>query len=350
MKKIFLLFACLTITVGLATAQNKITFKETVHDFGTISDKGGSVTHDFEFTNNHPSALIITDVKTSCGCTTPFWTKEPIEPGKTGKITVTFNPTGYNSRFNKTITVQTNLEQNISLQITGQVSRETVAKDQSANYPVEMGNYRAKISELDFGTLAPNETRAVRVDVYNKSDKPIAQQTGAKPDFITVAIPNESLAPKTESQFNATFEAAKSGYGKFKGTIEIIIDGQPQSFTYKATVVDDFSKLTIDEKRNPPKINFSTTDLNLPNYKKTKSITLKFSNSGKAPLKIHKIQANEKWIKLSKTSLEVAPGEIASVTVSIDTKLVKDPFDTVLTVFSNDQRTPSVDIKLTGKP
>jgi hypothetical protein len=350
MKKIVLMCAFAALATVFAVAQNGIVFKETVHDFGTISDKGGPVTHEFELTNNHPTTLVITDVKTSCGCTTPGWTKEPIEPGKTGSIKVTFNPAGYNSRFTKTITVHSNLEQNIVLQITGQVQREIVPIDHSANYPVEIGNYRVKKNELEFGTLAPDETKAVRIDVYNRGDKAIEQRAGNNPDYLSIAFGEQPLSPKKESQVNVTFSAAKAGYGNFKGSVEIVIDGQTQLFPYSASVVDNFKGLTVEEKRNTPVINFSTKDLAFADLKKEKSKTIKFSNSGKAPLKIHKIQANEKWIKLSKTSLEVAPGEIVSVTVSIDQKLVKEPFETILTVFSNDQRTPSADIKLTGKP
>jgi hypothetical protein len=52
--------------------------------------------------------LVINRVQASCGCTTPTWTKEPIEPGKSGSIVVTYNPLGRPGIFVKTITVYSN--------------------------------------------------------------------------------------------------------------------------------------------------------------------------------------------------------------------------------------------------
>jgi hypothetical protein len=52
--------------------------------------------------------LVVNRVQASCGCTTPVWTKEPIEYGKKGEVTVTYNTTGRPGAFTKTITVYSN--------------------------------------------------------------------------------------------------------------------------------------------------------------------------------------------------------------------------------------------------
>ena len=71
----------------------KLIMLETEHDFGTI-DAGIKVTHVFTFVNEGSAPLVISKINTPCGCTAPSWSKEPIEPGQTGEITVTFNSTG----------------------------------------------------------------------------------------------------------------------------------------------------------------------------------------------------------------------------------------------------------------
>jgi hypothetical protein len=81
------------------TAQNeepKFKFKETEFDFGTITD-GEKVSHTFRFTNVGNADLVITSATASCGCTVPKHSKEPIAPGKTGEIEVTFNSEGKGS-------------------------------------------------------------------------------------------------------------------------------------------------------------------------------------------------------------------------------------------------------------
>ena len=63
----------------------KIDFVETEHDFGIIK-QGERVSHTFIFTNNGNSDLILNNVSASCGCTVPEYDKNPIAPGKDGKI------------------------------------------------------------------------------------------------------------------------------------------------------------------------------------------------------------------------------------------------------------------------
>lgn len=77
------------------------------HDFGTLKE-GPQAEHVFEFTNVGKEPLIIQNATASCGCTTPEWPKEPILPGKNGKITVRYNTQGRVSPFNKEIFIQSN--------------------------------------------------------------------------------------------------------------------------------------------------------------------------------------------------------------------------------------------------
>jgi len=77
------------------------------YDFGDIQE-GDDATVDFVFKNTGTEKLILTDVKASCGCTTPFWSKEPVMPGETGKITAKYNTQGRPGNFNKAITITAN--------------------------------------------------------------------------------------------------------------------------------------------------------------------------------------------------------------------------------------------------
>ena len=105
MKKSLLLLVSMFIALATFAQKPVITFTKTTHDFGQINEVDGRVTTVFEFKNEGMIPLILNSVRASCGCTTPKWTKEPIEPGATGQITVTYNPNGRPGRFQKTITV-----------------------------------------------------------------------------------------------------------------------------------------------------------------------------------------------------------------------------------------------------
>lgn len=92
-------------TFALASAQT-ITFDKTTFDYGTIKP-GADGTRFFTVTNTGDKPLVISNVKPSCGCTTPEFSTDPIMPGKSAKIKVGYN-TALNGGFNKMIEVFSN--------------------------------------------------------------------------------------------------------------------------------------------------------------------------------------------------------------------------------------------------
>ncbi|RAJ95568.1 uncharacterized protein DUF1573 [Larkinella arboricola] len=80
-----------------------------VYDFGEITE-GDTVVRNFKFKNEGEFPLIINNINTSCGCTTPEWPKQPIEPGKEASIKVMFNSQGKLGVQNKTVTVYANTD------------------------------------------------------------------------------------------------------------------------------------------------------------------------------------------------------------------------------------------------
>lgn len=86
----------------------KIEFNEYSYDFGIVQEKNGLVSHEFEFTNVGDGNLIIIEATATCGCTRPEYPKNPIAPGKKGKIKVTYNPIGRQGAIDRVVTVKTN--------------------------------------------------------------------------------------------------------------------------------------------------------------------------------------------------------------------------------------------------
>lgn len=107
-----------------APAQNpdlSIKFNQEEHNFGNVPE-GPSVSYDFEFKNIGKVPIIFSDVHGSCGCTVPVWPKEPILPGKSSKIAVTYSTQGRQGQINKTVTVTSNVGTKI-LKISGNVDK-----------------------------------------------------------------------------------------------------------------------------------------------------------------------------------------------------------------------------------
>ena len=131
MKRSFLLvcLAAATLATKAQTAANPkpvdtkpaevVQLKETAYDFGKIQ-QGRPVTHNFELVNTGKEPLMLENVQASCGCTTPEWSKDAIQPGATSTIKVGYNAAA-EGQFAKTITITYNDHQFKTLTITGHV-------------------------------------------------------------------------------------------------------------------------------------------------------------------------------------------------------------------------------------
>lgn len=114
MKKFFLISILMVFCMASFGQDAKkgavIKFNETTFDFGEIKAGSGSVTHVFDFVNDGDEPLTVSNVKATCGCTVPKWTKEPIMPGQSGSVTVTYNSTknATANPFGKSVTVTSN--------------------------------------------------------------------------------------------------------------------------------------------------------------------------------------------------------------------------------------------------
>ncbi|NAW51315.1 DUF1573 domain-containing protein [Elizabethkingia argentiflava] len=108
MKKLFLgLF--LTGTFALCAAQS-ISFDKTTLEYGNIAQNSNGERM-FTITNKGNKPLILTNVKASCGCTTPQWSKDPILPGKSTQLKVGYD-TKLTGSFKKLIEVYSNDPEN----------------------------------------------------------------------------------------------------------------------------------------------------------------------------------------------------------------------------------------------
>ena len=111
MKKYLLITLMLVCAFTYANAQKQadIKFDKTTMDLGKFPESNPVQKCTFTFTNTGNAPLIINQAIASCGCTVPEYTKEPVAPGKTGTINVTYNGKGkFPGYFKKTITIRPN--------------------------------------------------------------------------------------------------------------------------------------------------------------------------------------------------------------------------------------------------
>ncbi len=90
-------------------SRSVLLFKDTMVSTGEILDTE-SAELEFEFKNTGNETLEIRLVKPSCGCTIPEMEKKNYEPGESGTLKVTFDPTGKKGSISRNITIYTNSE------------------------------------------------------------------------------------------------------------------------------------------------------------------------------------------------------------------------------------------------
>ena len=126
MKKISIVFLLGFVLTGMLFAQKQnqpeVTFKKDLHDYGSIKEEVEVALSEFEFTNTGKSPVIIQRISTSCGCAAPSYTREPVLPGKKGKVKVAYNTIYRPGTFRKSVRVYTNVPDTVyTLTIQGNV-------------------------------------------------------------------------------------------------------------------------------------------------------------------------------------------------------------------------------------
>lgn len=204
MRKLLVFF--IAAAAGLTVAAQEIKFKKLEYDFGTFQEEKGKVSYTFEFTNSGKSDLIVQDVKASCGCTTPDWTKSPVKPGKKGFVEATYNADGRPGAFSKTVTVTTNAGEQV-LTIKGEVTPKSTKVEDL--YPFDMNGLRLKSKNVNMENVEYPSSKTESIEMINNTKEPISIYFQGAPSYLTI-----KASP-------ATLKANE------RGTIEVTINPQP---------------------------------------------------------------------------------------------------------------------------
>lgn len=353
MKKLLSIAASLFLAVAAMGQTPVITFDKTTHDFGKINEADGRVTTVFNFKNEGMTPLVLSNVRASCGCTTPKWTREPIEPGQIGEITVTYNPNGRPGRFQKTVTVTSNAsEPTTKLYIKGEViPKPTKPVDE---YPVKMGELSLKSKNLNFGSLVQGSNRMLEIEYANQTEQAIEVAlyvVGA--DYIKTTVTLPTVEPKQTGKLQFALQSAESGlYGPVSAKAYVLVNGKRDlSSTYEislaANIKEDFSQLTVEQRQQAP-IAEVARDINLGTVAKGKKMSAKIAlaNAGINPLMVRRVVMNDENVHFV-TPKAIKAGRKADIKVEIDaTTAAAAQYTRIMTLITNDPNTPVINIKL----
>jgi hypothetical protein len=237
-------------------AQAEIKFEETTFDFGEITE-GEQATHTFRFTNTGKQELIISNVRASCGCTTPNWTKAPVAPGETGIIKASYNSRNRPGHFNKSITIRANTKQGTHvLYIKGKVIREASHSNVQPNKAALENSPKAVITKktLKAGQVQKGQKISLSLEIKNEGKNPLLlKHLSSACNCIRLNnYPPASIAEGQTQTFELLYQPQKEG--KHKETVFLHTNDltQPKiSFTLEAEVKENLANESmLKEKKS----------------------------------------------------------------------------------------------------
>lgn len=359
MKKIVSIFTLALCAMSMMAQQPVITFTKTEHDFGKINEADGRVSTVFEFKNEGMEPLVLTNVRASCGCTTPKWTREPIEPGQTGQITVTYNPNGRPGRFQKTVTITSNAtEPTTKVYIKGEVIPKP-AKPVN-QYIVKMGNLSLKAKSVNFGSVKKGQKVTNEIEYANHTDKPVTVDIAARAEdnYFIYQVTLGTVQPNETGKLMFIFD---SEVCKIWGPVDfkayVVVDGkQIQSDEYQlsfhADVEEDFSKLSVEQRQQAPIVEMTDyLDLGVLAPGKTIKSMLTIKNVGANPLIIRRLYNKHDCFNFSVPKGAIKSGKRTEIKFTLNAMENGAPmpagdYTREILVITNDPNAPKKTIKL----
>ncbi len=295
MKANILLTAILLSFFSVAIAQQaptKIKFDKITHDFGKLK-KGAPAEHTFIFTNEDGAPVSLQHVKASCGCTTPNWTKEPVEPGAQGEIKVKYNSNRV-GRFTKSITVRyDSVERPIVLYIRGEV--ETPAPSADAIYTIPQGGLSFDKVVNNFGTMDSDKESVVEFKVRNSSPHQISFTDIEAPEYFNVETGAVSLTPGQNTIVKVVVKGASFERSQHVSDKVVLVTDDAQGAKKELTITGRVQKVYSQAELDAmPNIEFEATEYKGESVIEGEklSFTYKFKNTGGSDLEILSVKAS----------------------------------------------------------
>jgi len=363
MKKnlLVLLVALFSLSVYAQEKEATISWDKTEHDFGNFKEEDGVQTATFEFTNTGSTPLFVTNVRSSCGCTTPDWTKDPVQPGEKGYVKAAYNPRNRPGRFNKAVTVTTNTTPpSTVLRIKGDVTpREKGIEDY---YPRVFGDVRMSTSHQSFGKITNKQSLVDTVKMVNMSDNDVTISFQSVPEHIEIIALPETLKGKKGKEEHGEkgvvivkYDANKQkDWGFLMDRIFVVVNEERNTsnrLSISATVEEDFSHLSEDELKNAPVIEFESLEFDFGSLKSGDKAThnFVFKNVGKSDLVIRRIKATCGCTATNPEKMVIKPGETSHITVTFNSRGQKGRQNKSITVISNDPNNSSITLRVKGQ-
>lgn len=349
-----------------ASAQVKVSgnieLDSDVHDFGDILLGSGPVSCSFSVKNVGKEPIAIYSVVSSCGCTDVKWTKAPIKPGETGKISATYSNNEAPLPFDKNLTAYfSDTKKPVILKLRGVCHEKKLTQEEI--FKERFGAVGFRELDIKCGNILQGESRSDRFTVANLGKKPVKLTFTDISDGLSLKVSPEVIPAGGEAEVCYTVRTSRNRWGKNWYYAVPVVDGvksfqlaglpdgvKTGKLRIYAFITDNFSSLSEAEKSNGPRPKFETSTYSFGKMKAGRTIDAEFTftNEGKRCLQVYKCDTDAPRYSHG-TIQPVAPGEKGQVRVHVDTSMLpKGETLIIVTLTTNSPLRPVVNLFISG--
>jgi hypothetical protein len=333
----------LIVMSSAVLAENKgMFFKKKSHYFGTFTRSGGTKTHSFEFENKGDKPVIISRVKSTCGCTAMKWSRKPVLPGQKGFVNVRFDPKKFSGYFSKKVSVYASGEsQAVDLYVSGRIRVNNRISDEFKEF---FGDLKADKLSFEMGEVEKGR-KSVKstVRLINIMRDTIELKQVNIPTYMSLMQTHTKIAPGGNCKLNLFVKPEYvNRWGCIDTVVQFTIKRGPKkvlkSIPVHCSIIDNFSAMDEKEKGIAPKAEFLTeSELVLLPVKggKMRSGKVLVKNSGQTPLEIRNVQFTGKGMQVKKYDSSIAPGKTGRITFTYGSANGKQKAGEKMVVWTN---------------
>ena len=344
-----------------AGAQAVLIFNEQRHDFGEVQEELGEVTHNFTFRNNGNEPLVISKVRTSCGCTVPEYSEVPIAPGDTGSVKITFNPAGRPGKFSKPIYVHANtVPERTILRIIGNVVQGEAVPDMQ--YAYRIGDLALKSLHISMSKVKKGTIKRDSVEVANVGSYALVPQAVGVPRHLAVTFTPDTLQKGEVGIMHIAYDPDAIddwGYRRdefyIEGTVSAdtpAADSHYNTIMVSGVLQEDFDAYTPEQLERAPILVVGRPSVDFKVVEGTQKVRREIYvvNAGYSPLEIHKVRVDDSMLEATVKKNKIKPGQSTTMVIELDPMRARsNTLMSEIFIVSNDPTNPSQSIRITAE-
>ncbi len=304
---------------------------------------------EFKMKNTGEQPLLISNIRTSCGCTTVSYPTDAIAPGQSFTVSVVYDAKQM-GHFQKEIGVYSNAyTQPLLLTIKGVVVEKKTHFD--GDFPYSIGDVLADKADLLFDNVNRGEQPVEKIHILNNGNQTITPQLMHLPPYLKGEVKPARVAPGRSATISLQVDSHKlhdlglthtSIYlGSFQGD-KVSTD---KEIDVNIVLLPNFEKLGESQLANAPKLQLSKGSLtfNKESEKSKEKDVIEITNIGKSKLSIRSLQIIGTGLDISLNKQNIGPGETAKLkVVAIKSMIAKARTTPKVLIITNDPSQPKV--------